>query len=259
MFSKVLFSIVKCDQSAKTPVLSSRFSGGRPSDVFLKSPTPWNDLYKRYGWSQVRRTLYPRRAKILGIRTEPTAVKSDDFINNSSVRAKYNTGISQQVQDTASSSWSKGGELSVGQEISYGIDVLFGSIGGSTSLSYTSSWGEETSKTRTVVIGSNSGVEVELDPGQAVKATLFATRGTMEVQIDYTASLYGDLTCNYPDTYRGHHFWRYDLNAVQNAGGLRKTVDSTEVLKIGFYSDAMVVVTDIKSRSTLSTYSVPIF
>ncbi|XP_049881987.1 spherulin-2A-like [Pectinophora gossypiella] len=231
------------------------YSGGRPDDVYVRSPTPWNDLYTRYGWQQVQRTLLPRNARILGIKTEPVIVSTQEFVNNSTKKASYNAGITQSVEETVSNTWSKGGELTVGQEITYSIKIGVGEVGGTTSISYTSSWGEETTKSKSVTVGSQSGVTIDLDPGQSVQVTLSATRGTMEVQVDYTAHLDGFAACNYSGRYNGHYFWAYDINACLSAAGLPRSVDSSEVIKIGFYSDAKVEVSDKKSNKLLTQFN----
>ncbi|KAJ2951088.1 hypothetical protein O0L34_g5469 [Tuta absoluta] len=237
---------------------AAAYSGGRPSDVYLKSPTPWGDLYRRNNWHQVQRTLVPKNARILGIRTEPVIVTTREFTNNSSAKATYNAGINQAVDETISSSWNKGGNLQVGQEINYKVDFGVGEVGGKTSFSFSSSWGQGTSKSQSVTVGSSTGVQVFLEPGQAVIATLTATRGTMEVQVDYKATLDGIVVCNYEDKFKDHFFWAYDVNACLSAAGHPRSIDSTETLKIGFYADARVVVNDLVTSHNLLDKKVPV-
>ncbi|XP_028165591.1 spherulin-2A-like [Ostrinia furnacalis] len=237
---------------------AQKFSGGRPGDVYLKSPTPWNDLYKSFGWSQVQRTLHPKSARILGIRSEPVLLVTSEFINNSSVTSTYNAGVTQQVEETVSTTWSVGGEMKVEQEINYKVDIGVGEIGGATRFSFSASFGKDTTKSKSVTVGSSQGVQVQLAPGQAVVASLQATRGSMEIQVDYSASLDGDIACNYPGKFKGHYFWRYDLIAVQRASGMKTTVDSTEIIKVGFYFNARVVVSDKVTANTLNIYSAAI-
>lgn|SRR6218665_1059525 len=50
------------------------YFGQRPNDAFLHSPTPWDDLYKRYGWAEVQRVIEPKKAEILEVATKPTVV-----------------------------------------------------------------------------------------------------------------------------------------------------------------------------------------
>ncbi|KAJ2943205.1 hypothetical protein O0L34_g18918 [Tuta absoluta] len=233
---------------------TAAYSGRRPDDVYLKSPTPWGDLYRRKNWRQVQRTLVPRNARILGIRSEPVIVTTREFTNNSSAKATFNAGINQAVDETVSSTWNRGGNLQVAQEIYYKVDFGVGEIGGTTTYAFSSSWGQETSKSQSVTVGSSTGVQVLLEPGQAVVAVLTATRGTMEVEVDYRAKLSGIVVCNYEDPFKGHFFWAYDVNACLSAAGHPRSIDSTETLRIGFYADARVVVSDqVKLHKLLDT------
>lgn len=238
------------DQPLKDAI--QKYSGGRPNDAYVHSPTPWNDLYSRYGWRQIERIVYPKSYKILGISSEPVIVKTEEFQNNSTVKAKYSSEISQTVEKVVSSTWSKSGEISMGQEITYSIGFGDAEIGGATRFSYTSSWGEETSKSETVTVGSIS-VQVELEPGQRATATLSATRGSMTVEVLYEANLDGDVACNYADVFRGHHFYAYDINDVLVAGGLPQIVVAKEVITVGFYSTAFIIVDDVVTKRSLST------
>ncbi|XP_059047952.1 spherulin-2A-like [Achroia grisella] len=230
------------DNNLKNSVNS--YFGKRPDDAYLRSPTPWGDLYKSYGWDQVRRTLVPRNGKILRITSKPVVVMEQVFENNSTRPALFNVGISQTVENTVTSSWSKGGALSIGQEISYGFDIEVASGGGTTSLSYTSSWGENTDKSESITVGASSAMEITLQPGQAVIAQLHATRGSIEVEVEYEAALSGDTAINYSKTYKGHHFWALGIRDVMSSGGLSNKKESKEVISIGFYANSKVVVHD---------------
>lgn len=234
-----------------------RYHGGHPSGVYFRSPTPWGDMYSQYGWTPVSRTLVPKSAKIITIHTEPSVVARREFINNSTLKATYNAGISEEVEQTTSNSWSTSGDLTVGQEIEYGIDLGAAEIGGKTSISFSSGWGRDRSKSESIKIGTTSGVEVELLPGQAVVSELSAKRGTMEVEVVYEASLDGNVFCNYDEPHKGHYFWRYDVNALLSTMNLPRTVTSKEIIKIGFYSDATIIVRDVLSTNKIVTHSLP--
>ncbi|XP_026754524.2 spherulin-2A [Galleria mellonella] len=241
------------DNNLKNAVQS--YFGQRPDDAFLRSPTPWGDLYQVYGWPQVARSLSPQRASILQVSSKPSIILTQHFRNNSTQPATFKAQIQQQVQNTVTSTWEKGGELTVGQEIEYGFDIKVVSVGGKTSFSYTSRWGESVSKSETVTVGSESGVEITLEPGQAIIAELLATRGTMEIQVDYEATLSGATAVNYANTFKGHHFWALDINAVMTSGDLNPTAHSREVIKLGYYSSSHVVIRDAENNNVL--YSLP--
>ncbi|XP_059047957.1 spherulin-2A-like [Achroia grisella] len=235
------------------------FFGQRPDDAFLRSPTPWGDLYQTYGWPQVTRTLTPRRARVLQVSSNPSIVLRQHFENNSTSSGTFKAQIKQEVKNTVTSTWQKGGELSIGQDIEYGFDIKVLSVGGKTSFSYTSKWGESVSRSETVTVGSESRVEIHLEPGQKVIAELYATRGTMQIQVDYDATLSGSTAVNYSKKYNGHHFWALNINSVMRAGGLKSFAESHEVINLGYYSDSNIVIRDSKSNNILYNLPMSIF
>jgi hypothetical protein len=237
---------------------AERYSGGRPQDVFVRSPTPWNDLYLSYGWPQVKRTLRPVRSTITGIKTEPVIVATKEFINNSTYTALFNAGILQEVQNTVTNSWERGHELTVGYSLMYEVKMGFGSVSSGGGVSYTSAWGKTTTESQTLRVGSTSALEVTLEPGQAVVASMTATRGTMNVLVDYEATLDGIVACNYPRKYNGHHFWAYNVRAVMGALNLPTTLRSKETLRIGFYSTARLILSDLVTKKKLLSIPVSI-
>ncbi|CAG9790148.1 unnamed protein product [Diatraea saccharalis] len=230
--------------------------GKRPNEAFVRSPTPWGDLYSMYGWPEVTRILSPQRAKIYQSYSQPAIVLTQHFENNSTKSAIFTAKIQQSVENTVSSTWEKGGELTVGQEIEYGFDIKAVSVGGKTSFTYTSKWGESVSKSETVTVGSNTGVQITLEPNQRVVAELYAMRGNMKFQVDYEATLTGWTAVNYGDTYKGHHFWGLDINGVMKAGNLPQTVKSTEVITLGYYSNSHVIIRDANTSNII--YTIPL-
>ena len=228
-----------------------KYFGRRPTDAYVRSPTPWDDLYKTYGWQQVTTILKVTNAQILGLETQPTIVKTQEFRNESSKRATFDVSISEQVQNSSSSTWSVGGELSIGQKITYGIDfIVKGS--GETSLNYSQNWGVGGTYSDSVTLGSTSGITVDLDPNEAVVVELTASRGSLRVKLDYDAYLTGYTACNYYPPYNDHYFWALPIDEVMEAAGIKNSVPSTEELKIGYYSDSKIVVKDALGRQRAS-------
>ncbi|MBB1585191.1 follicular epithelium yolk protein subunit, partial [Serratia sp. OS31] len=59
-----------------------KYLGQAPTDTYIKSPTPWNDLYNTYGWPQVKRVLVPVKTEVLSLNSIPIIVKTQKFTNN---------------------------------------------------------------------------------------------------------------------------------------------------------------------------------
>ena len=229
--------------------------GKSPNDAYLHSNTPWGDLYKTYKWPQVQMVLFVQDAKILGITSEPVIVKTQEFANNSSQKATFNVEISESVNNTTSSTWSKVSTLTIGQKFSYDVNFLGSGGGGETSMSYSEAWGSGGAKSKSIALGSTCGVTVELDPGESVVARLSASRGTMKVQIRYKAYLTGMTAVNYNPTWKGHHFWALPVSRVMSAGCISNSVESIEDIEIGYYSNSKIELKDKKTDALKSTHS----
>ena len=221
------------------------YFGKNPNDAFLHSPTPWNDLYKTYGWPQVQTMLVVQSATITEITSNPQIVKSATFRNNSSKTAQFNVAVSDQVSNTVETNWSETSTIDVSQSISYSVGVEgVASVGGETTISFSQSFGTGGSKSETVTVGSEQGVSVELAPGESVVAQLSASRGVMKVRIVYNAYLVGSTAINYNPTFKDHHFWGLDIGAVMAGGKIANSHTYTEDISIGYYSNAEVTLQD---------------
>lgn len=221
-----------------------RYFGQNPDDAFLHSDTPWGDLYRTYGWPQVQTVLVVESATITGITSVPSVVAQNILRNSSTVPATFNAAASESVSNTSSSTWSQTDSIQVSEKFSYEVSFLGTGGKGETSLTYTHTWGQSTTESETVTVGSSQGVSVPLAPGQAVDAEITASRGVMKVRIVYRAYLIGSTAINYGGKFKDHHFWGLDLNSVMSAAGLPLTKTFTEDMEIGFYANDQVLLTD---------------
>lgn len=238
------------DAALKSAVAT--YFGQAPDDAYVCSPTPWGDLYQVYSWPQIQTLFSVVSASILGITSNPTIVASQIFKNLSTVPAEFNCGITQEVSVTTESNWSNTSTVEIGQTISYDIGFLGAGAGGETSLSYSQTWEQGGSESKSVTLGSNSGVTVTLQPGKSVESELTASQGKLTVQIVYQQTLSGDTAINYSDTYKGHHFWALDINTVMSAAGYPTSITTTETIEIDFYANSTIVLIDPQGKAIAS-------
>ena len=215
-----------------------KYFGQQPKDAYLHSPTPWDDLYKRYAWPQVQTVVTAESAEILDITSKPVVLKTQTFTNSSSLPATFNVSVTDSVSETMTSNWSTERTVSVSQTIKYEVGFLGTGGGGETSLSYSQSWGKGGAESKRVTLGSSSGISIKLDPGQSVTAKLSASSGVMKVRVRYKAHLIGTTAVNYNPTYKDHHFWAFDIGGVMSAAGVPNSVITTEDIEIDYYSRA---------------------
>lgn len=222
------------------------YFGKGPKNAYLHSPTPWNDLYKTYGWAQVETLVTVVRAEVIEITSEPVAVRKVTWKNEAqSGTAHYEATLTQQVATETHHNWSKSETVEIGQTISYGVDVPGGSVGGETTFTYAQSWGDEKGWRKEDTIGTEDVVSSELGPRETRTVTLSANKGTMRVRITYRAILTGKTAINYKNKYKKHHFWGLSLSGVMQAGGIPNEIIFTEDITVGFYSDAETVAGEI--------------
>jgi hypothetical protein len=226
------------DEALKAAV--NKYAGKEPNNVYLVSPTPWGDLYKTYGWEQVQTVLTVVGAELLGVTSEPIAVKTEQLRNNSPHKATFRADLSQMYKNTTTHTWQTGGQFSIEQKFTYNVQFLRAGGGGETSFSYEQSWGIGGQQAKSTQVTSSGGVTVDLEPGKAVLAELTASKGTMRVRIRYNAYLTGLLAVNYDPTYQGHHFWAYPIGDILSSGGISNSNQSSEEITIDYYFDGKV-------------------
>ena len=76
----------------------------------------------------------------------------------------------------------------------------------------------------------------------------------MKVRVRYNAYLIGSTAINYNPTYKDHHFWSLGIGGVMSAGGVSNSVQSTEDIEIGYYSNSKIELKDKKTKALKATY-----
>ncbi len=241
------------------------YFGFPPGNVYLNGPTPpYGDMYAGYNWTPVQTVLQVESAEILGITSTPEIVKTQEFVNNSAKKGTFHVSIKEDVSNTVASTWSTGGTLSVGSNIEVSCEFLGVGAKGSVSLSYSQSWGIGGEESKSVTVGSDSGVDVELDPGESVLAELSASRGSMKVRIRYNAALWGYVAMHYDALWKEHHDWALSIGSLMNAQmwgqkatwwstlGLPMSVKSVQDIEIGYYSNSKVELKSPKTRELVA-------
>ena len=233
-------------------------NGRMPTLPYLHDPTPpFGNLYRdTFNSTQTSTIMSITSAEILGITSEPVILKTQEFDNSSSVEATFNVSISDSVSETATSTWSTGGTFTIGQKVSYKIGFLGSSVGGETSLSYSQSWGIGGTESKTVTVGSNSGMQVTLKPGQKVVAELTASRGVMKVRVRYNARLAGCTVVYYFPNYKGSSYYSFSTPVVMSNGGVNNSIVSTEDIEIGYFSNGKITVVDGVTKKLQETFHV---
>jgi len=202
------------------------------------------------------------------IKLEPVIVSSRVFENDTSTPATFNASISQSVQNTVASSWEIGGALTLGMSMSMSVGILIVSASATYSASYSQSWGIGGQKSKSVTIGDESGVSVELQPGQKIIGELSAYRGTIKFQIPYKSNLAGYAAAIFDDnvTYNGvksqYQFITIEdvikNNKKANGDPFSYPIESTETIEVDYYTQATIVLRDGDTGAVIKKIRMPI-
>jgi len=209
------------------------YFGKAPNDVYTSDPTPWNNLYKSYGWEEVHVLLKPVSAEIIGVTSDPVILATKTLSNTSNITGEFHTSISENVTNSFGSTTTNSLSTTINEEVSYGIE---GIAGGKIGFEFTSEFSETTSKDYASTVGAESGVTVTLKPDESVIAKLSSFRGTLNARVKYEASLHGSVALNYNPTFKGHHFWGLGVGSIM--GPTKQIIE--EDMKVSFYSTGSV-------------------
>ena len=213
-----------------------KIHGRRPSDACL-TKTPWA-VYEKHNLEKVKKVVSIKSARVTSISKKPVVVVTQDFENSSNHTIKVNAGISHSVQNTLTTSVSSEHAYTVSQEIEYVFDVAVARVGGKTGFSYTYRGGSSEQKSIAETIGATSGVEVELEPGDAVTAVLSAEVGVLDIEVVNQAYLKGTVVANFYPPHNGHYFWFSPIGNVLAARNAENNFVTTETIKLNYYVDA---------------------
>jgi len=202
------------------------------------------------------------------IQSESVIVSSRVFENDTSTPATFNASISQLVQNVVVSSWEVGGALTLGMSMQMSVGIGIVSASTTYSMSYSQSWGIGGQKSKSVSVGDESGVVVQLQPGKKVIGELNAYRGKIKFQIPYESTLVGYAAAIFDDavTYNSvkSNYQFIDINDViknnKKADGklFSYPINSKETVEINYYTRATIVLRDGDTGAVMKTIRVPV-
>jgi len=266
--TKSELSLFKLDTDAGAFFAGSYGGGDAPDEMWLSAPanSRWGDLYKEHPNNEpVTSTLTITSATVKEVTSsKPSIIATKSFKNQSSVPVTYNTSITQEVMNTAETNWSNTKTYEVGQTISYDVSFLGSGSSGETSFTFTQEFAKGGSSTESVMLGDSTGVEVVLQPEQAVKVLLSTSTGSMNIELVYQLTIAGtpfgtfDSPYTWPNNpqYGSHYIWGQYVSSMLEYGSVPQFVTIKETLSLGFFTNTSVVVIDESTGKELKRYDV---
>ncbi|HVE84104.1 MAG TPA: hypothetical protein VND93_14705 [Myxococcales bacterium] len=217
------------------------YFGKEPSDAFLSDPTPWDNLYRTYHWSQVATILTVKSAQIVDLVSHPAVLKTTTLRNMSRKAGGFSASVQDNVTTTAETTWSTGVAIEHPHSVQCSIELASaGNMGGFILWGFSQAFGVRSAQNRGLSVGSDLGEPVELEPGEAVDVQLSATHGVLKARVLYDVHLVGTTAIHYQPAHKGHPFWALDIGAVMRAGGMATHHTITQDIVVGYYANAEV-------------------
>ncbi|XP_063538173.1 spherulin-2A-like [Cydia strobilella] len=210
------------------------YSGGSPNGVFVKSPTPWGNLYERFNWTEVTRVTNVKRAMITNIATEAVTLSKSNCINqsnNSEIVCDVKADVDNYVKNNFT-----GKRMSINAE--YHIDLVC------------------LHRKLVLRLGVNNFTEdpmnlqikdkITLESSQTAVYVLNATKVNIDVLVDYESSVFGDVAANFNPRYKGHHFWVYNLRELiaVGSGSMSAVQKNSNLITMEYFINAFAYAVD---------------
>lgn len=200
--------------------------GKAPDDIFLNDPTYYGNIFKKFRWEPVKRRLTVSNAKIVDVLNEDIVLKSQVYINNTTMSLESKRSLYETIENTARSSWYIGGLPN--DYIVCNIDLNFGY----GHFKYENKWRNDTLHATRMSTGVTKKGLIEIKSYGAVEAKLFATKTIVLIELEYTANLIGAAVANYARLYGKYHFWAPSIQSIMKAAGMKNEIKTKELIVI---------------------------
>ena len=220
----------------------AKHNGARPDGIHLSDEdgVPHNlaGTMAKYGWNPGRVVIHPGKAHVNEATSNPVAIGSA-FVHNddddSDLVAEYE--IDETVTNTVghSSDWNITAGFSQSVTYEVGGEAVGGKVGGSTTFSVSTGYGESATHSKEVGSGSHGKGSVNLEPGERSYVVLSATRGAVEAEVVYQHQIDGGVFYHFGKRVDGHYLWYAPFSDLYTREELSRP--RRETLSIDVYSD----------------------
>ena len=238
-----------------------------PKGIYLRDPTPKHgELFKEHGWSQwqTRTAVVASSAEIVEIKLNKLKEPYQLYTNETDCPSTHTFSLDCPTKNRVEVAWKKyyEGAFSVeAEKVKYNIGSLGSWGGGEPSISYSSSWGQDDSKSEEVIIGTISPVSLTSPPRSNIYAEIFDIQTIMKVRVRYTASIKSGsgVVLYYKKGYQGHKIWRSPLQKVmaETRIGNPAVVVAVQDIEIFWHTGDRTEIRDKNTEELLCTHYRP--
>lgn len=212
--------------------------GKVPQDIFLKDPTPYENLYEYFEWPEIKRNMRIKKAKILEIINEKVTLATYEHINNTTDPIESRINFVDSTELTSFSTWSHYG-LPV-DEMFYDINLNVNHL----KFKYENKWRSNNISSFDLSFGITKEELIKIKSGQLVTSELTALKTIFLVQMDYEAKIIGSFIADYDPLYGKYHFYAPTAANIMRAAKLKNYIKTTELIEIRCFLDPKLRIFD---------------
>ncbi|XP_050684700.1 uncharacterized protein LOC126979435 [Leptidea sinapis] len=218
--------------------------GRYPVDVFVRDPTPYNNLYEKYNWKQVTRNVRVKNVIVYDIINENVEVKRINHINNTSRTINADVSVFVKNEVIVSTEWSQKGYSGV---------FLFNLCINSDLQKHkmNTKWKKNETISTSLKFGASKNGYVIIKPSETVIKLLMAKNTIILLKIDYATSLTGSVIANYEPVYGKYHFWAMSVAKIMKINKIKNEIVTSELIEIKCLTDPNIQVLDKVTKNKI--------
>lgn len=224
------------------------YFGKKPREYNYLFDDKWKNIYQYFNWDPIKTEVTVYEAKINEIESTPIIIAVKNFTNLSNKKATFNAGITTEVSNSVEANWTRTENIGIQQELNYGIQYSGSGLSGTTTFNFSHSWGKGGSQTQTITLGSSSGISVELEPKESVRAELIAHKSNIKIKLKYIASIDGMLAFKFYRFFSGYEYNATNVKNYLNSYQMPLMKFMDEEIDIHLFTNSSIVLKDLKGN-----------
>lgn len=221
--------------------------GKIPKAVYLKDPTPFDNLFEEFKWQESQRKMTVKEAFIVDVINEPILLTTNRIINYLEKPIKRNISIYTTVENMAQSVWSKTGYRN--ETVEFTVNITFNNM---DNFIYTGLWRNQGVYSQKTKFGISKPGFLFINPNQTVELKLFCVKSVLVFNVTYTAKMEGLLIADYDELYGKYHFYSPSIEKIMKAAKIDNYIETTELIEVRFYDKPRMEMKLVNSSEQVS-------
>ncbi|MBX9838083.1 MAG: ETX/MTX2 family pore-forming toxin [Silvanigrellaceae bacterium] len=237
------------------------YTGAKPVETYIRDYCPWSgygnkwSLYKKYGWDEVKVSVKSSKVTMLNRNINLELIVEDILDNKTNRTQRMTPRSSRSIEHTFSIKWTEGRSLAtaIGVGIDFGMDKLGSGLSANYSFTDTYSSGKDETKSIAEKFSAESGGMFFVPPKTCTKVSIYGKTAKIKAEIEYVATLSGQIAVSYDSPFYGHYFWAFDIRRILEFVQLPSSKSIKQVLETSYVFNTYTEISDL-SKAECDTY-----